>query len=200
MTACWQQRDAAPYKVAMSTDTTQPASVYDLAHAEEAESLATFAVLVDNEPGVLHRLVGLFAARGYNIDSLTVAETDRKAHTSRITIVTRGTPHVLGQIEAQLTKMVSTRHVQDVTRDPNGLERELALVKVRGTGAERVEALRIGDIFRARVIDTTHESFVFEVTGSSGKIDNFVELMRPLGLVEVSRTGVLSIQRGATAL
>ena len=177
-------------------DATQPASVYDLAHAEEAESLATFAVLVDNEPGVLHRLVGLFAARGYNIESLTVAETDRKSHTSRVTIVTRGTPHVLGQIEAQLTKMVSTRHVQDVTRDPHGLERELALVKVKGTGADRVEALRVADIFRAKVIDTTHESFVFELTGAPSKIDKFAELMGPLGLVEVSRTGVLSIERG----
>src|SRR5262245_48099164 len=125
------------------TTTSQPASVYDLSHEVEEESRATFAVLVDNEPGVLHRVVGLFAARGYNIDSLTVAETDVRAHTSRITIVTRGTPHVLGQIEAQLQKMVSTRHVQDVTRDPNGIERELALVKVRGSGAERVEALRV---------------------------------------------------------
>jgi acetolactate synthase-1/3 small subunit len=178
----------------------QPASVYDLAHEEEAESLATFAVIVDNEPGVLHRLVGLFAARGYNIESLTVAETDRKAHTSRVTIVTRGTPHVLVQIEAQLEKMVSTRHVQDVTRDPNGLERELALVKVKGTGPDRVEALRVSDIFRAKVIDTTHESFVFELTGAPSKIDKFVELMRPLGLVEVSRTGVLSIQRGVEIL
>src|SRR5688572_32334915 len=133
----------------------QPASVYDLAHAEAPENLATFAVMVDNEPGVLHRVVGLFAARGYNIESLTVAETDDKAHTSRITIVTRGTPQVLAQIEAQLQKMVSTRHVQDVTRDPNGIERELALVKVKGTGAERVEALRVSDIFRAKVIDTT---------------------------------------------
>ncbi|RAK63625.1 acetolactate synthase small subunit [Phenylobacterium kunshanense] len=174
----------------------QPASVYDLAHADQPESRATFAVLVDNEPGVLHRVVGLFAARGYNIDSLTVAETDEKAHTSRITIVTRGTPQVLAQIEAQLQKMVSTRHVQDVTRDPNGIERELALVKVRGSGAERVEALRVSDIFRAKVIDTTHESFVFELTGASSKIDKFVDLMRPLGLVEVSRTGVLSLQRG----
>src|SRR5476649_1050124 len=119
----------------------QPASVYDLAHKDQTESLATFAVLVDNEPGVLHRLVGLFAARGYNIESLTVAETDRNAHTSRVTIVTRGTLQVLSQIEAQLLKMVSTRHVQDVTRDPNGLERELALVKVAGTGPDRVEAL-----------------------------------------------------------
>ena len=179
----------------MMTD-SQPASVYDLAHAEEEERRATFAVLVDNEPGVLHRVVGLFAARGYNIDSLTVAETDVKAHTSRITIVTRGTPHVLIQIEAQLEKMVSARHVQDVSRDPNGIERELALVKVRGQGAERVEALRVSDIFRAKVIDTTHESFVFELTGAPSKIDKFVDLMRGLGLVEVSRTGVLSLQRG----
>ena len=179
------------------SDPTQPASVYDLAHDKAPESLATFAVLVENEPGVLHRVVGLFAARGYNIESLTVAETDRKANTSRITIVTRGTPQVLAQIEAQLEKMVSTRHVQDVTRDPNGLERELALVKVRGSGPERVEALRVSDIFRARVIDTTIESFVFELTGAPQKIDSFLELMRPLGLVEVSRTGVLSIQRGA---
>ena len=182
------------------TTTNQPASVYDLSHEVEEESRATFAVLVDNEPGVLHRLVGLFAARGYNIESLTVAETDHKAHTSRVTIVTRGTHHVLGQIEAQLTKMVSTRHVQDVTRDPNGLERELALVKVKGTGADRVEALRVSDIFRAKVIDTTHESFVFELTGAPSKIDRFTDLMRPLGLVEVSRTGVLSIQRGVDAL
>ena len=179
---------------------TQPGSVYELAHEEQAENPATFAVLVDNEPGVLHRLVGLFAARGYNIESLTVAETDRRAHTSRVTIVTRGTPQVLAQIEAQLEKMVSTRHVQDVSRDPNGLERELALVKVKSSGAERVEALRVSDIFRARVLDTTHESFVFEITGPSSKIDKFIDLMRPLGLVEVSRTGVLSITRGAEAM
>ena len=154
------------------------------------------SVLLENEPGALSRVVGLFSARGYNIESLTVAETDRKAHTSRVTIVTRGTPHVLTQIEAQLEKMVSTRHVQDVTRDPNGVERELALVKVKGAGAERVEALRVSDIFRAKVIDTTHESFIFEITGSPDKIDGFESLMRPLGLVEVSRTGVLSISRG----
>lgn len=174
----------------------QPASAYDIPGAREAENVATFALLVDNEPGVLHRVVGLFAGRGYNIESLTVAETDRRAHTSRITIVTRGAPHVLEQIEAQLRKVVSVRRVQDVTRDPHGVERELALVKVRGAGADRVEALRVADIFRARVIDTTSESFVFEITGAPSKIDGFVELMRPLGLVELSRTGVLSIERG----
>jgi acetolactate synthase-1/3 small subunit len=178
----------------------QPASVYDLAHEDQAESLATFAILADNEPGVLHRLVGLFAARGYNIESLTVAETDRNAHTSRVTIVTRGAPQVLTQIEAQLQKMVATRHVQDVTRDPNGLERELALVKVKGLGADRVEALRISEIFRARVLDTGIDSFIFEVTGASSKIDKFIDLMRPLGLVELARTGVLSITRGGGAI
>ena len=178
----------------------QPASVYDLDHAEQVEGLATFAILVENEPGVLHRLVGLFAARGYNIESLTVAETDRNAHTSRVTIVTRGAPQVLTQIEAQLQKMVAARHVQDVTRDPNGLQRERALVKVRGVGAERVEALRISEIFRARVLDTAIDSFIFEVTGASSKIDKFLDLMRPLGLVELARTGVLSITRGAETL
>ena len=177
----------------------QPASVYDLAHEDQAESLATFAILVDNEPGVLHRLVGLFAARGYNIESLTVAETDRNAHTSRVTIVTRGAPQVLTQIEAQLQKMVATRPVQDVTRDPTGLERERALVKVKGLGADRVEALRISEIFRARVLDTGIDSFIFEVTGASSKIDKFIDLMRPLGLVELARTGVLSITRGVEA-
>ncbi len=179
--------------------TEAPASAYDMGHAQEVESLATFAVLVDNEPGVLHRVVGLFAARGYNIDSLTVAETDPGAHTSRITIVTRGTPQVLAQIEAQLQKMVSTRHVQDVTRDPNGLERELALVKVRVVGPERVEAKLLADVFRARIIDTTQASFIFEITGAPSKIDKFVGLVRPFGLIEVSRTGVLSIERGVEA-
>jgi acetolactate synthase small subunit len=178
----------------------QPASAYDLSHVDETENLATFALLVDNEAGVLHRVVGLFAARGYNIESLTVAETDRKAHTSRITIVTRGAPHVLDQIEAQLSKVISVRRVHDVTRDPRGIERELALVKVRGTGTDRVEALRVSDIFRAKVVDTTSESFVFEITGAPSKIDSFVDLMRPLGLVELSRTGVLSIERGAEGM
>ena len=173
-----------------------PASVYDLTPSGEAESQATFAVLVDNEPGVLHRLVGLFAARGYNIESLTVAETDRKAHTSRVTIVTRGTPHVLGQIEAQLTKMVSTRHVQDVTRDPNGLERELALVKVAGSGQNRIEALRLADAFKAEVVDATTEHFIFELTGRTSKIEQFIAIMQPMGLVEVCRTGV-AMGRGA---
>ena len=156
----------------------------------------TFAVLVDNEPGVLARVVGLFSARGYNIESLTVAETDVEAHVSRITIVTSGTPLILEQIRAQLERMVSVRAVHDVTRDPLGIERELALIKVRGKGEDRAEALRLADVFRAKVIDTSHESFVFELTGAPSKIDKFVDLMRPIGLVELSRTGVLSLGRG----
>jgi acetolactate synthase-1/3 small subunit len=156
----------------------------------------TFAVLVDNEPGVLARVVGLFSARGYNIESLTVAETDAESHVSRITIVTSGTPLILEQIRAQLERMVSVRGVQDVTLDPLGIERELALIKVRGQGEDRAEALRLADIFRAKVIDTSLESFVFELTGAPSKIDQFVALMRPIGLVELSRTGVLSLTRG----
>ena len=172
-------------------------SAYFLEHDEKVEHRATFAIIADNEPGVLHRVLGMFAARGYNIESLTAAETDRAAHISRITIVTRGTDQILAQIKAQLEKIVQTRAVYDVGGDPNGVERELALIKVRGRGAERVEALRVGDIFRAHVVDTTSESFVFELTGAPAKIDKFEALMRPLGLVEVSRTGVLSITRGA---
>ncbi|HRE43274.1 MAG TPA: acetolactate synthase small subunit [Terricaulis sp.] len=156
----------------------------------------TLAILVDNEPGVLARVVGMFSARGYNIESLTVAETDVGAHTSRITVVTRGDPQTIEQIKAQLDRIVSVRRVADVTRDPNGVLRELALVKVVASGQDRIESLRVSEIFRAKVIDTTLESFIFEITGASDKIDAYVELMRPLGLTELSRTGVLSIHRG----
>ncbi len=173
-----------------------PKSAYDMGHAEEAIERRTLAVLVDNEPGVLARVVGLFSGRGYNIDSLTVAEVDASEHRSRITIVTQGTPHIFEQIEAQLLRIVPVAEVIDITKSKRGIERELALVKVAGTGEKRVEALRIAEIFRAHVIDTTNESFIFEVTGASDKLSQFVDLMRPLGLVEVSRTGVLSIKRG----
>lgn len=156
----------------------------------------TLAILVDNEPGVLARVVGLFSARGYNIESLTVAENDPAAHTSRITILTQGDAGAVEQIKAQIERIVSVRRVIDVTRDPGGVLREMALVKVASTGQDRIESLRVADIFRAKVIDTTLESLIFEVTGASDKIDAFIALMRPLGLVELSRTGVLSIHRG----
>lgn len=186
-------RSRAPAKSGVRED---PASAYDMTHADEGVEKRTLACIVDNEPGVLARVVGLFSARGYNIESLTVAEIDRNAHQSRITIVTSGTNHVLEQIEQQLLRLVPVAKVIDVTNSTGGIERELALVKVAGKGDARVESLRISEIFRAHVIDTTNESFIFEVTGASQKIDQFIELMRPLGLVEVSRTGVLSIQRG----
>jgi acetolactate synthase-1/3 small subunit len=179
----------------MTTD-PQPASVYDLNRAKEEESRATFAVLVDNEPGVLHRVVGLFAARGYNIDSLTVAEVDHTGHRSRITIVTRGTPAVIDQIEAQLSRMVPVYAVHDLTAEGPSVQRELALIKVQGRGDHRIEALRLAEIFRANAVDSTLESFVFEMTGSPEKIDAFAELMRPLGLVEIARTGVAALARG----
>jgi acetolactate synthase I/III small subunit len=160
----------------------------------------TLSVLVDNEAGVLARVVGLFSGRGYNIESLTVGEVDQSEHTSRITVVTAGTPMVIEQIKAQLDRLVPVHKVMDLTVEANSVEREMALVKVAGTGERRVEALRLSDAFRARVIDTTHTSFVFEVTGTPSKIDAFIGLMRPLGLVDVSRTGVVAIARGPEAM
>lgn len=160
----------------------------------------TVSVLVDNEAGVLARVIGLFSGRGYNIDSLTVAEVDEAAHMSRITIVTSGTPQVIEQIKAQLGRLVPVHRVVDLTVECESVERELALVKVAGKGEARVEALRISEAFRARVVDATPESFVFEITGNSAKIDAFVELMIPLGLREASRTGAAALSRGPEAM
>ena len=160
----------------------------------------TIAVLVENEPGVLARVIGLFSGRGYNIESLTVAETRRGRHLSRITIVTSGTPMVIEQIKAQLTRLIPVYQVRDLTQDGAYVERELALVKVKCSGDKRVESLRISDIFRARAVDTTNESFVFEIVGTSNKIDAFIDLMKPLGLIDISRTGVVAISRGAYSL
>jgi acetolactate synthase I/III small subunit len=160
----------------------------------------TIAVLVDNEAGVLARVVGLFSGRGYNIESLTVAEVDHAAHTSRVTVVTSGTPDVIEQIEAQLRRLVPVHRVVNWTTSAPGIEREMALVKVAGTGEKRVEAMRIAEIFRTHIVDTTHSSFVFEITGAPSKIDQFIDLMRPLGLIDVSRTGVAAISRGPEAM
>jgi acetolactate synthase-1/3 small subunit len=157
----------------------------------------TIAVLVDNEPGILARVVGLFSGRGYNIESLTVAETDRVKGLSRITVVTSGTPMIIEQIKAQLSRLVPVHAVRDLSEDGPHVERELALIKVAGTGEKRIESLRLADIFRARVIDSTIESFVFEMTGSTEKLNAFISLMEPLGLVDVSRTGVVAISRGS---
>ncbi len=169
---------------------------YPAAGLSERVERRTLCVLVDNEPGVLARVIGLFSGRGYNIDSLTVSETEHEKHLSRITIVTSGTPMVIEQIKNQLDRLVPVHRVVDLTTTGPAIARELAMVKVRGSGDHRMEALRLADAFRARVIDATTESFVFEITGASDKIESFINLMLPVGLVEVSRTGVVAIARG----
>lgn len=171
-------------------------SAYDLRdYHEKAIERHTLAVIVDNEAGVLARVIGLFSGRGYNIESLTVAEIDHTGHRSRITVVTSGTPSVIDQIKAQLGRIVPVHEVHDLTIEGPSVERELALFKVSGQGDKRVEALRLADIFRANVVDSTLASFVFEVTGTSQKIDAFADLMRPLGLTELARTGVAALAR-----
>jgi acetolactate synthase-1/3 small subunit len=174
----------------------QPASAYFLEDRRDPSETHTLSVLVANEPGVLARVIGLFSGRGYNIESLTVSETESQDHVSRITIVTTGTPMVIQQIKNQLDRMIPVHRVVDMTLSGRSIERELAMVKVRGRGEPRVEALRLADAFRARVIDSTLESFVFEITGNTSKVSQFIELMIPLGLVEVARTGVAAIGRG----
>jgi acetolactate synthase-1/3 small subunit len=175
-------------------------SHYPAAPAAQGIETHTLSVIVDNEPGVLARVIGLFSGRGYNIESLTVSETEHQKHLSRITIVTRGTPMVIEQIKNQLGRLVPIHRVVDMTTSGPSIQRELAMVKVAGTGEPRVEALRLADAFRARVIDAGTESFIFEITGASEKIEQFIALMLPLGLVEVSRTGVVAIARGGEAM
>jgi acetolactate synthase-1/3 small subunit len=160
----------------------------------------TISVLVDNEPGVLARVIGLFSGRGYNIESLTVAEIDAEQKVSRITIVTSGTRMIIEQIKNQLDRLVPVHRVRDLTDEGPHIERELALIKVAGTGDRRIESLRIADIFKARVVDATLSSFVFEMTGSAAELDDFIGLMRQLGLVDVSRTGAAAISKGAASL
>lgn len=177
-------------------------SAYFIAQETERPETHTLSVLVDNEPGVLARVIGLFSGRGYNIESLTVSETEHERHLSRITIVTRGTPHVLEQIKHQLERIVPVHGVVDLTvraaelGQDRPLERELALVKVAGKGDARVEALRLADAFRASVIDANTEHFIFEITGKGAKVDQFIAIMKPLGLVELCRTGVAAMNRG----
>ncbi|RED15840.1 acetolactate synthase small subunit [Parasphingopyxis lamellibrachiae] len=167
-------------------------------HTEAAER-HTLSILVDNEPGILARIAGMFTARGYNIESLTVTGVSEDETISRITIVTKGSPHVIEQIIAQTERMPPVYKVVDLTEIGPHVERDLALVKVAGAGDNRIEALRLADVFRARVVDSTTQSFVFEVTGNSDKVDSFIELMREVGLVEVARTGVVAIGRGKDA-
>jgi acetolactate synthase I/III small subunit len=161
---------------------------------------ATISVLVDNEPGVLARVIGLFSGRGYNIESLTVAEVNKREGLSRITIVTSGTAMIIEQIKNQLSRLVPVHSVRDLSAEGPHVARELALIKVKSSGEKRIESLRLADIFRARVVDSTIDSFVFEMTGSTEKLDAFINLMEPLGLVDVSRTGIVAISRGALGL
>src|SRR5207342_962640 len=194
----WRQRGRRDHRGrqgdgVMNAPTT---SHYPAAPTAQKAETHTLSVLVDNEPGVLARVIGLFAGRGYNIESLTVSETEHRQHLSLITIVTTGTPMVIEQIKNQLDRLVPIHHVVDMTLAGDAIERELAMVKVKGKGDNRVEALRLADAFRARVIDATTESFVFEITGATEKIEQFINLMLPLGLVEVARTGIAAIMRG----
>ena len=183
-----------------------PASAYFIEDRHDPEETHTLSVLVDNEPGVLARVIGLFSGRGYNIESLTVSETEHEKHLSRITVVTTGTRNVLEQIKNQLERLVPVHRVTDLTmiaqqrNHDKPLERELALVKVMGGGEMRVEALRLADAFRAQVIDATTEHFIFEITGRTSKIEQFIAIMGPLGLSEVCRTGVAALNRGPVGM
>jgi acetolactate synthase-1/3 small subunit len=175
-------------------------SAYFLEERREAPEKHTLSILVDNEPGVLSRIAGLLSGRGYNIESLTVSETQHAEHLSRFTIVTTGTPMVLAQIKSQLERLVNVHRVIDLTVAGDPMERELALIKVAGKGDKRIEALRMAEIFRANVIDASTEHFVFELTGRTSKIEQFIQIMTELGLNEVSRTGIAAIARGAKGL
>lgn len=180
-----------------------PASAYFIAPDKQIPETHTLAVVVDNEPGVLARVIGLFSGRGYNIESLTVSETQHETHLSRITIVTTATPSTLDQIKRQLDRMVPVHRVMDLTlvaRADNyekPLERELALVKVESTGSDRLEAMRLAEAFEARVVDATTTHFIFEITGRTNKIDQFCDVLKPLGVTEICRTGVAAMARGA---
>jgi acetolactate synthase-1/3 small subunit len=170
--------------------------VYDIPGVSVTSERHTLAIIVDNEFGVLARVIGLFSGRGYNIESLTVAEVEHDKKLSRITVVTSGSVQVIEQIKRLLERMVPVHKVSDLTAEGPHVERELALIKVKGKGKQRDEALRIAEIFRARSVDATHDSFIFEITGTSEKIDAFIELMRPAGMVEMARSGVVAIARG----
>ena len=190
----------------MNAPVPPPASAYFIADNDQTEHRATLAVVVDNEPGVLARVIGLFSGRGYNIESLTVSETEHEKHLSRITIVTRGTASVLSQIKSQLGRLVPVHGVVDLTLaaveagHEKPIERELALIKVVNKGTERLESLRLAESFEASVIDATTEHFVFEMTGRTRKVEQFIAILAPLGLVEVVRTGVAAMNRGPVGL
>lgn len=190
----------------MQTENVNFGSAYFIEPDTDPVETHTLTVLVDNEPGTLARVIGLFSGRGYNIESLTVSETEAEKHLSRITVVTRGTPHIINQIRHQLERIVPVHRVVDLTvrarelKQDAPIECELALVKVAGGRDARVEALRLADAFKARVIDATVDHFVFQITGKPAKLDQFISVMRPLGLVEICRTGIVAMNRGAQGM
>jgi acetolactate synthase-1/3 small subunit len=194
--AAARKSSAAKSEKATASAPIPPASAYFIEERHDRTERHTLSVVVDNEPGVLARVIGLFSGRGYNIDSLTVSETEHAKHLSRITVVTTGTPMVLAQIKNQLGRLVPVHSVTDLTLSGRPLERELALVKVVGKGEKRVEALRLADVYKAEVVDATTEHFVFQITGGSAKVGEFISILGPLGLVEVCRTGVAAMNRG----
>jgi acetolactate synthase-1/3 small subunit len=194
--AAARKSSAAKSEKATASAPIPPASAYFIEERHDRTERHTLSVVVDNEPGVLARVIGLFSGRGYNIDSLTVSETEHAKHLSRITVVTTGTPMVLAQIKNQLGRLVPVHSVTDLTLAGRPLERELALVKVVGKGEKRVEALRLADVYKAEVVDATTEHFVFQITGGSAKVGEFISILGPLGLVEVCRTGVAAMNRG----
>ena len=156
------------------------------------------SVLLENEPGALSRVVGLFSARGYNIETLTVAPTE-DATLSRMTIVTTGSDEVIEQITKHLNRLIDVVKVVDLTEGPH-IEREMMLVKVRAVGKEREEVKRMADIFRGRIIDVTDKSYTIELTGDQGKITAFIDALDRSAILETVRTGVSGIGRGERIL
>ncbi|MEM7566336.1 MAG: acetolactate synthase small subunit [Pseudomonadota bacterium] len=174
----------------------QPGSAYTIRTDHPPVERHTLSILVDNEPGVLARVIGLFSGRGYNIDSLTVSETEHEKHLSRITIVTQGTPDVIDQITAQVERLVPVHRVVDLSEIGEAVELELALIKVVGRGESRLEALRLAQAFDAETIDASLDHFIFEIRGRTREVDRFIDLMTGVGLSEVSRTGAAAMARG----
>lgn len=153
----------------------------------------TISLLVDNESGVLSRIAGLFSARGFNIESLCVAES-LEPDTSRITLVTRGDPNIIEQVTKRFNNMVNVIKVSNLTGDTR-VEREMILVRVEANKETRAEILRIVDIFRAKVVDVSQKNYMLELTGDIDKISAFIDLLRPLGIKEIARTGTVAMTR-----
>ncbi|MHB0872266.1 MAG: acetolactate synthase small subunit [Acidithiobacillus ferrooxidans] len=156
------------------------------------------SILLENEAGALSRVAGLFSARGYNIEAMTVAPTHDPS-ISRMTVATRGSEEIMEQVLKQLNKLVEVVRVHDLTEGPH-IERELMLVKVHAMGPDREEVKRLSDIFRGRIIDVTDRSYTMELTGTGEKLDAFIQSLDPGMVIEVVRSGASAISRGAKAI